>query len=60
MFMLDEVERAAKGSAWRVNVETVCGYVASFTNSSQLAEEGSNLQPPDPKSGVLPVELSAK
>ena len=24
-----------------------------------LAEEGSNLQPPDPKSGVLPIELSA-
>ena len=25
-----------------------------------LAGEGSNLQPPDPKSGVLPVELPAK
>src|SRR5579864_6908976 len=27
---------------------------------SSLAGEGSNLQPPDPKSGVLPVELPAK
>ena len=27
---------------------------------TQLAGEGSNLQPPDPKSGVLPVELPAK
>ena len=26
---------------------------------SWLAGEGSNLQPPDPKSGVLPVELPA-
>ena len=26
----------------------------------RLAGEGSNLQPPDPKSGVLPVELPAK
>ena len=25
-----------------------------------LAGEGSNLQPPDPKSGVLPIELPAK
>ncbi len=26
---------------------------------SQLAGQGSNLEPPDPKSGVLPVELPA-
>jgi Mitochondrial domain of unknown function (DUF1713) len=26
----------------------------------ELAGEGSNLQPPDPKSGVLPIELPAK
>ncbi len=25
-----------------------------------LADQGSNLEPPDPKSGVLPIELSAK
>ena len=26
----------------------------------ELAGQGSNLQPPDPKSGVLPIELPAK
>jgi hypothetical protein len=31
-----------------------------ITAISLLAGEGSNLQPPDPKSGVLPVELPAK
>ncbi len=36
--------------------------VATSSNlkTSWLAGEGSNLQPPDPKSGVLPVELPAK
>jgi hypothetical protein len=33
-----------------------CGSVGYY---SSLAGEGSNLQPPDPKSGVLPVELPA-
>src|SRR5579863_6615435 len=31
----------------------------SVTVDASLAGEGSNLQPPDPKSGVLPVELPA-
>ncbi len=26
----------------------------------ELARQGSNLQPPDPESGVLPIELRAK
>ena len=26
----------------------------------KLARQGSNLQPPDPESGVLPIELRAK
>jgi hypothetical protein len=33
-------------------------FTCTFARS--LAGEGSNLQPPDPKSGVLPVELPAK
>ena len=32
----------------------------SYLHFFSLAGEGSNLQPPDPKSGVLPVELPAK
>jgi hypothetical protein len=32
---------------------------ATVLDLFELAGEGSNLQPPDPKSGVLPIELPA-
>ena len=36
-----------------------CGPTGNASPKTKLARQGSNLQPPDPESGVLPIELRA-
>ena len=56
------IESRSRKSLWlheRRFIRDVDGRIHPLPRGFLLAGEGSNLQPPDPKSGVLPVELPA-